>query len=198
MSLHLFGQVDLFHFGADLIISTPLWTGRGSVVGIKAESSAKLLGVTLDFDQKWKSQIQSVVSNLNSRLFLLRRLARSISNDILKRIAYSLYTSKVRYGLQLYGKVRLGVLDPTDTLLDSLQTTQNKFARFIHGSSLMHKISTKTIFKETDLLSINQLNAQIKLLEIWKSKNIASYPIHWTTREEELKRDGLKNSNWHV
>ena len=147
---------------------------------IKAESSAKLLGVTLGYDQKWKSQIQSIVSNLNSRLYLLRRLARSISNDRLKRIADSLYTSKVRYGLQLYGKVRLGVLDPTDTLLDNLQTTLNKFARFIHGSSLMDKISTKTIFKETDLLSINQLNAQIKLLEIWKSKNIASYPIHVT------------------
>ena len=86
---------------------------------INAESSAKLLGVTLDCDQKWKTQIQGiggVISNLNSRLYLLRRLARSISNDRMKRIADSLYTSKVRYGVQLYGKVKLGDLDPTDTL----------------------------------------------------------------------------------
>ena len=112
---------------------------------INAESSAKLLWVTLDSDQKWETQIQGiggVISNLNSRLYLLRRLARSISNDRMKRIADSLYTSKVRYGVQLYGKVRLGDLDPTDTLLDSLQTTQNKFARVIHGSILMDRIGT--------------------------------------------------------
>ena len=47
-----------------------------------AENSAKLLGVSLDCNQKWISQIQGtggVISNLNSRLFLVRRLARAIS-----------------------------------------------------------------------------------------------------------------------
>ena len=149
-------------------------------------------------NQKWKSQIQGpggVISNLNSRLYLLRRLARSISNDRMKRISDSLYTSKIRYGVQLYGKVRIHDQDPLDTLLESLQVTQNKFARFLHGSSLMDRISTKTIFTETNLLSINQINAQIKLLEIWKSQNIKSYPTKWKTRNEEMKRDGLKTNN---
>ena len=165
---------------------------------IMAEKSAKLLGVTLDNDQKWKSQILGkggVISNLNSRLYLLRRLACSISRDRLKRIADSLYTSKVRYGLQLLGKVRLSNSDPSDTLLDALQIAQNKFARFLHGSTLLDRISTKTIFKETNLSSINQLNAQIKLLEVWKSQNITSYPTKWKTRIEELKREGLKSIN---
>ena len=94
----------------------------------------------------------------------------------MKRISDSLYTSKIRYGVQLYGKVRIHEHDPLDTLLESLQVTQNKFARFLHGSSLMDRTSTKTIFIETNLLSINQINAQIKLLEIWKSQNIESYP----------------------
>ena len=68
---------------------------------IQAEHSAKLLGITLDSNQKWKTQISGeggVISNLNSRLFLLRRLARAISSDRLRRIADSLYTSKIRYG----------------------------------------------------------------------------------------------------
>ena len=34
-----------------------------------------------------------------------------------------------------------------------------------------------TIFKDTKLLSVNQINAQIKLLEVWKSKNFQAYPI---------------------
>ena len=165
---------------------------------IIAEPSAKLLGVTLDSNQKWKSQIQGtggVISNLNSRLFLLRRLSRSISSDRLKRISDSLYTSKIRYGVQLYGKVRRNESDPMDKLLESLQVTQNKFARFVHGSTLMDRISTNIIFNETKLLSVNQINAQIKLLEVWKSQNINSYPIQWTRRKDELNRDGLKSSN---
>ena len=113
----------------------------------------------------------------------------------MKRISDSQYTSKIRYVVQFYGKVRIHEQDPLDTLLESLQVTQNKFARFLHGSSLMDRISTKKIFIETNLLSINQINAQIKLLEIWKSQNIESYPTKWKTRNEEMKRDGLKTDN---
>ena len=98
-------------------------------------------------------------------------------------------------GLQLFGKVRLNELDPIETLLESLQIAQNKFARFVHGSNLMDRINTKLIFKETNLLSVNQLNAQIKLTEVWKSQNVDSYPIQWTKREEVIKRSGLKSSN---
>ena len=59
----------------------------------------------------------------------------------------------------------------------------------------MDRIETKTIFKETNLLSINQINAQIKLLEVWKSLNINAYPIQWPKRSELMKRKGLKSSN---
>ena len=111
-----------------------------------------MLGVTLDNNQKWKTQIQGVggtISNLNSRLYLLRRLSRLISKDRLRKIGDSLFTSKIRYGVQLFGKVRMNDQDQTDALLDSLQVTQNKFARFMHGSSLMDHISTRDIFSET-------------------------------------------------
>ena len=165
---------------------------------IVAEKSAKLLGVSMDCNQKWKSQIQGiggVISKLNSRLFLVRRLSRAISKDRLIRIADSLYTSVIRYGVQLYGRVRITNLDPTDSIIDSLQVAQNKFARFVHGSTLMDRINTNIIFKETNLLSVNQINAQIKLLEVWKSKNLDSYPIQWLNRKDEINREGLKSYN---
>ena len=54
----------------------------------------------------------------------------------MKRIADSLYTSKIRYVVQLFGKVRVNESDPTESLLERLQITQNKFARFMHGSTL--------------------------------------------------------------
>ena len=126
---------------------------------------------------------------------MLRRLATVISKDRLRRISDSLYTSKIRYGVQLFGKVRLNEQDQSDSLLDSLQITQNKFARFMHGSSLMDHINTKTIYKETGLLSVSQINTQIKITEVWKSQNIKNYPIQWTKRSDVIIKDGLKSVN---
>ena len=90
-----------------------------------------------------------------------------------------LYTSKIRYGLQLLGKVRIDDQDSTSNLLNKIQVTQNKFVRFMGNKSLLDKIPTKTLFEDTNLLSVNQLNAQCKLLEVWKSLNNHGYPITW-------------------
>ena len=40
------------------------------------------------------------------------------------------------------------------------------------------RTSTSELLSKTGLLSINQLAASIKLLEVWKSENIDNYPIH--------------------
>ena len=101
----------------------------------------------------------------------------------------------IRYGVQLYGKVRLTETECKESLLESLQITQNKFARFVHGSTLADRISTTTIFKDTKLLLVNQINAQIKVLEVWKSKNFQAYPIQWENRSDIIGKSGLKSSN---
>ena len=133
----------------------PVYTG----VGIRC---FKLLDLSL-ITKELKQSV--TISNLNSRLFMLRRLARVISRDRLKRLSDSLYTSKIRYGIQLFGKVRLSESDPTDGLMECLQIAQNRFARFMHGSTLTDRINNQIIYQEVDILSVNQLNAQTKLLE---------------------------------
>ena len=72
--------------------------------------STKMLGITIDENQEWRPQISGqggIVASLNSRLFLIRRLSNYISKTRLKRVADSLYTSKIRYGIQLMGVVNL-------------------------------------------------------------------------------------------
>ena len=165
---------------------------------VLAEDSAKLLGISIDNNQKWHTQINGTggtISSLNSRLFMLRRLARVISKDRLKKIADSLYTSKLRYGIQLFGKVRLSASDSTEGLLESLQIAQNRFARFMHGSKLIDRINNHTIYNEINVLSVNQLNAQTKLLEVWKALQDPKYPTQWERRSDVQKRSGLKTSN---
>ena len=58
----------------------------------------------------------------------------------------------------------------------AIQKTQNKLTRFLNNSKISDKISTKTLLKNINGLSVNQLNAQIKLTELWKSqKNKIQY-----------------------
>ena len=110
---------------------------------------------------------------LTSKLFTIKRLSSEISSDRLKRVADSLYTSKARYGLQLFGKVRINDEDSTNVLLNSLQ---NKYARFLSGKKLTDKITTKKILSDLKIISINQMSAQIKLTEVWKSRNSSVPP----------------------
>ena len=42
---------------------------------------------------------------------------------------------------------------------------------------------------------MNQLNAQIKLLEVWKASQDPKYPTQWDKRRDHQKRTGLKTSN---
>ena len=133
-----------------------------------------------------------IISSLNSRLFLVKRLRKCVNNVALRKIADSLFNSKIRYGLQLLGKVRLTDSDETQSWLKKTQLMQNKLTRFLNGTQIKDKISTKSILTKLNMLSVNQMNAQMKLTEAWKVNNEPEYPIKWvmksTQDDERLTR----------
>ena len=53
----------------------------------------------------------------------------------------------------------------------------NKLLRLLNGSKVKDLVSTKSMLDKFGILSINQLNAQVKLLEIWKALNLEDYPL---------------------
>ena len=61
--------------------------------------------------------------------------------------------------------------------LGSIQKVQNKMARFLNSKTLKDKIPTSELLSNIDMLSIKQLNAKIKIIEIWKALNIEKYPL---------------------
>ena len=74
---------------------------------------------------------------------------------------------RVTHAIICYDQLALTVYKDTEQkLLGSIQIAQNKLARFLNGRKLQDKIPTKEIFKELKIPSVNQINAQIKLLEI--------------------------------
>ena len=96
---------------------------------ITQEKSAKLLGMTLDDSQSWSTHFYGkggVLSALNQRLFTLRRMKQQLLPAGLKKVAESLFNSKVRYGLQICGKIRWKNSDPTTKIMKDLQISQNK------------------------------------------------------------------------
>ena len=92
--------------------------------------------------------------------------------------------------------MRLTNEDTEQILMTAIQTAQNKLARFLNGNKLMDKIPTYKIFKDLNLPTVNQINAQIKLKEVWKSQHSDSYPLKWVKRNEmsqERRTRGSQN-----
>ena len=77
-----------------------------------------------------------------------------------------LFTSKLRYGLQLYGKVRTKDSDPENEEFKSIQLVQNNLMRALNGTKVKDMISISSLLSKFGMLSVNQLNPQVKLAEI--------------------------------
>jgi hypothetical protein len=115
-------------------------------------------------------------TRLNQKLFVIRRVQRQIPQDKVMGVVHSLWLSKLRYGLQLCTRVQLTNEEKKCELMKSLQLTQNRMLRTVNGSKIKDKISTVSLLNKFGLLSVNQLAAQIKLTEVWKSLNVVGHP----------------------
>ena len=158
--------------------NTPISIKIGEVT-IQQEHQAKLLGMSINDKQKWSVQIRDpggLIPTLNKRLFLIRRLKNHLGKSALKKVAESIYISKLTYGTQLLGKIRWNEDDPKSADLGSIQVTFNKLARLISNTKIKDRKESKILFQELGWLSFNQMNAQVKLLEAWKMVTIHNYP----------------------
>jgi hypothetical protein len=102
----------------------------------------------IDNDQKWKSHFcgkGGILSALNQRLFMVKRMSNHISKNNLHRIVDSLWTSKLRYGLQLCTEVRITEEQPKSQLVTMVQRAQNKMLRVQDGARNVDRKSTKSL-----------------------------------------------------
>ena len=155
--------------------------GKETISPVK---NAMLLGMTFENNLRWTEHIYGtggLLASLNQRLFYIRRLRNVNGPKALLKLSNGLFISKLRYGLQMLGKVRWRDSDPSNQDLEAVQKCYNKLLRILNNSNLSEKISTKSMLTKFNLLSVNQINAQIKLTEMWKSVSIANYPIKTLT-----------------
>ena len=147
---------------------------------VKREDSAKLLGIQFQDNLQWKNQIfgkGGLISSLNSRLYIVRRLKSHLSLRNVLKVVDGIFTSKIRYGLQLIGKARTKREDAVCADLWAIQLVQNKLLRLLNKTQVKDGVSTASMLKKFEMLSVNQLNVQVKLMEVWKSQKIKDYPL---------------------
>ena len=165
---------------------------------IEKQKSAKLLGMKFEETMNWQEHIHGkggVITSLNQRLFLIRRLKNQLNKNALNRVAESIFTSKIRYGLQLMGKVRYQADSGIQKDLKAIQMEQNKLVRLLNNARISDKKSTISLLDKANMLSVNQINAQIKLTEIWKAVNRGNCPIKVTKMKDVLPERPLRSKN---
>ena len=126
---------------------------------VARETTATLLGIQFQEDLKWKTQIYGrggVLSSLNSRLYILRRLQNHLSKKAVLKMVDGIFNSKIRYGLQLLGRVRLATLDPVCADFREIQLVQNKLLRSLNGTSLKDMISTESLLSKCCTIIISK------------------------------------------
>ena len=92
-------------------------------------------------------------------------------------VVHSLWMSKLRYGLQLCNKVKINDVDMVSQNMKSTQIAMNKMVRMLDGVSLKDHVTTSSLLKKHNLPSVNQLAAEIKLVEAWKIVHMPDYPL---------------------
>lgn len=158
---------------------------------ITESSIIRLLGLLIDSDMKWNSQLEQVTNTITTRIGLLRRLRRKLSPSQMTQVAHGLIVSKVRYALPVFGRVRLSPEDPTPKTNTAIQTQLNHLMRLITGNRISDRVNTKELHRTSGVPSLNQLILETTALEMWKTlhydqpcKALFSRPIS--------NRDGLR------
>ena len=106
------------------------------------------------------------------------------------KLVDGLFTSKLRYGLQLMGKVRTSIEDTVGAEFKDIQLIQNNLLRTLNGTKIKDKVSIASMLDKFKMQSVNQTNASIKLLEIWKALNLDDYPL--SIKRQEANSDNMK------
>jgi hypothetical protein len=81
--------------------------------------------------------------------------------------------------------VRLTEEQPKSQYMTMAQRSQNKIHQILDGALVSERKSTKTLLDNQNMLSVNQIAAQIKLTEMWKASNDPQYPIKMKTKERQ-------------
>ena len=86
-----------------------------------------------------------------------------------------MFMSHIRYALPLYCPVQIEEDDPISGSISQLKKVYHDCLRLLSGKAITDQVSIKSMLENLGWLSVNQLAAETRLIEAWKSVHIDDY-----------------------
>ena len=164
-----------------MIIRTSKAAMREIKVGnanVQEETCHRILGFTINNTLTWQDHVnKELKTSLNRRIGALKRIAHHIPKHYLPQIASAIVGSKIRYGISIYGSVRLSNCDPQPALYHQLQVSLNSAMSVASGYRRSDRISIQKLSEITNIKSVNQMAAEDSLMLMWQSLNGHNSPL---------------------
>ena len=77
--------------------------------------------------------------------------------------------SKIRYGIALFGNVRISEEDPLSKTMQELQVVLNNTMRFLTNKKIADRITIEDLRERTKIPSVNQIAAEAILMEVFNA-----------------------------
>ncbi|CAH2100147.1 unnamed protein product [Euphydryas editha] len=153
---------------------------------ISKVDNEKYLGLILDSKMSWKPHIQKIKTKLRSLTGLLRGTVGCYPRHVRYTIYNSLVKPHIDYLIQLWGTA-------AKTNLKELQIAQNKLIKILFNYDFF--TSTKKMYKETQLLNIEQTYTYYTCLLIRKILNKDIHTQITFTKKQQIHNMRLRNAN---
>ena len=111
-----------------------------------------------------------------------------VPKSLLKKVADGIFCSILRFGLGIFCPVRLNDSDPNPSSIEGVKVIFHDVLRLVCSTKRSEHSSIESMLEKLNWLSVNQLAAEIRLMEVWKSLNLEDYCLKSLFQEVERER----------
>ena len=137
---------------------------------LTSKHSEKLLGLNMAASLTWDTHVNKLSLKLRQKLGMLKRIRHKVGRHKLQIIGEAIFTSKIRYGIALYGTPKFDFSSQEQSLdanVQKLQVIQNDYIRVICNLKRADHVVMKTVREKLRMMSVNQLNIYHVALEMF-------------------------------
>ena len=154
---------------------------------IKEERCHRILGITVNNTLSWNDHVDGKGGLLNAVhqcLGALRRISHSVPQSSIPCIASAVVASKIRYGIAVYGQVRMNGSDPTSEASQKLQIALNDAMRICLGKRRRDRVYVTDLIEQTGMKTFNRMAVEDSMRLVWQAVHVESSPLsHIVNRE---------------
>ena len=181
------------YMASNFLSANPLKTGfllirrkqsdvrRKIIVGkdqVEEQTSHRILGLTVNNSLTWKDHANGVLNSVYQRIGALRRVTYHVPSESLPSITSAIVASKIRYGIAVYGGLRLNDADPTSESDKALQIALNEAMRVATKSHRRDRVPITELIQRMGIQSVNRMSAEDKLRLAWQVTHYPNSPLN--------------------